>query len=188
MYIYNIIFLHKSIILSDNLPAFGPSHLYFYECFNNQIYFGKLLISIETEIIDDKLLNQIIPKQDILHQLNEFDYWATENFRVNLMLINMDCLLMQVDYIKIYLNCEDIFSNQIEIQAKDYSDNAKVKYVKFISNTRPMVALTIKLPDNRLKHQIVNILVRIVREMVNNIYIFLKMFKNRFNTSGRDDR
>lgn len=95
---------------------------------------------------------------------------------------------MQVDYIKIYLNCEDIFSNQIEIQAKDYSDNAKVKYVKFISNTRPMVALTIKLPDNRLKHQIVNILVRIVREMVNNIYIFLKMFKNRFNTSGRDDR
>lgn len=129
------------------------------------------MISIDTELIDEKLPNPIIPKQDILYQLNEFDYWATENFRVNLMLINMDCLLMQLDYMKIYLSCEDICSNEIEVEAKDYYGNANVKFVKFASNTRPMVALTIKLPDNRLKHQIVNILVRIVSEMVSLLYI-----------------
>ena len=111
-------------------------------------------------------MNQIISKQEILYQLNEFDYWSTENFRVNLVIINMDCLNLQGNHMKISLNCEDIFSNEIEIEAREYNGNSSVKYARFSSNNRPMVALTIKLPDNRLKNQIINHISRIVNEMV----------------------
>lgn len=126
------------------------------------------MIEIETEVIDEKHFHPLdMKKQPILTHLNEFDFWSTEIFRINFVLINMDFLDVDSNSMRIYLSCEHSFSNEIEIDVKDYSDKFRHrKFVNFHSNVRPLVSVSCKLPDNRLKHQIESCIRKLVAEMV----------------------
>lgn len=151
----------------DNKPFFGPSYIYLYEGTHKNIYFGKLLISIETEDVDEHVVETLTNKQDILMPLNETDYWNEEIFKVNMVLVSMDALSFQQNRMKIYLSCENVFSNTIDLDVQKYSvAKMKLKFVYFESNCRPILSLNIKLPDNRLKFQLMNLVKMLVIEMV----------------------
>lgn len=153
-------------IPQDNKPSFGPTFIYFYEGIHKNLFYGKLLISIDTEEIEEKFASTLQHKQDILKPLNESQYWDEEIFKVNLILVNMDALNVQQDRLKIYLSCENNFSNTFESDMKPYDEKLKLKFVKFDSNVRPILSLTIKLPDNRLKFQVQNLVRMLIHEMV----------------------
>lgn len=124
------------------------------------------MVSIDTEAIDDKVVNSVKRKQDILMPLNESDYWNEEIFKINLILINMDALNFQQNSIKVYLSCENNFSQAIDLDVNEYEGKMKVKFVQFNSNVRPLTTLSVKLPDNRLKLQLKNLIQMLVEEMV----------------------
>lgn len=156
-----------SNLLSDNKPFFGPAYIYFYEGIRKNIFFGKLLISIETEDIDQRVAESLTHKQDILMTVNETDYWKEKVFKVNMVLVSMDAMNIQQSRMKIYLSCENILSNTIDEDVQNYDDvKMKVKFVHFDSNVRPLLTLSIKLPDNRLKLQLINLVQMLVLEMV----------------------
>ena len=98
--------------------------------------------------------------------MNECDYWDDEIFKVNMILINMDALNLQHNRMKIYLSCENNFSNSVDLDTTEFNGAIKLKYVRFNSNVRPTMSLTIKLPDNRLKLQVKNLMSMLVQEMV----------------------
>jgi otoferlin len=155
------------IIISDNKPSFGPTHIHFYEGVHKNLFYGKVLISIETEEIDEKFVSLLQHKQDILMPLNETEYWNDEIFKINMILVNMDALnLQQQNRIKVYLSCENIFSNTVELETKAYDGKMKVKFVQFNSTDRPLLSMSIKLPDNRIKLQMKNLIRMLVHEMV----------------------
>jgi hypothetical protein len=159
-------FENRSILFLGNKPSFGPAHIYFYEGVHKHLFYGKLLISIETEEIDEKFVSTLQQKQDILMPLNETDYWNDEIFKVNLILVNLDALNLQQSRMKLYLSCENNFSNTIELETKEYEGKMKMKFVQFNSNVRPLLSMSVKLPDNRLKHQMKNLIRMLVHEMV----------------------
>lgn len=127
-------------------------------------------MSISTEGLDDNIVGRIQPKQDILMSLNETDYWNEEIFKVNMILINIDALNLQQNHMKMYLTCESNFSNSIDLDVKEYGGKMKVKFVEFKSNVRPIMTLSIKLPDNRLKYQVKNLIQMLVAEMVKSFF------------------
>jgi hypothetical protein len=105
-------------------------------------------------------------KQPIRNSLNEVDYWSTEIFCINFVLMNMDYLSMESNQMKIYLSCENKFSNEIEIDVKEYQDQStKRKFVSFNSNVRPLLSVSVKLPDYRMKHQLENCIRKLTDEM-----------------------
>lgn len=161
--------IHGNIFhfFTDNKPSFGPTHIHFYEGIHKNIFYGKLLISIETEEIDEKFVSALQQKQDILMPLNESDYWNEEVFKTNMILVNLDALSLQQNRVKVYLSCESNFSNTIELETKEYDTKMKVKFVQFNSGIRPLLSMSLKLPDNRIKHQIENLVRMLVQEMVN---------------------
>lgn len=151
----------------DNKPAFGPNFVYFYEGIHKNLFYGKLLISIETEEIDEKIVSPMKSRNDILMPTNESEYWDEEVFKINMILINVDGVNIQQHHrIKVYLSCEYNFSNSIDLDLVDYDKQMKVKFVRFSSNVRPLMSLSIKLPDNRLKLQVKNLISMLVQEMV----------------------
>lgn len=119
----------KCIAFADNKPSFGPSHIYFYEGFHQNAYFGKLLLSIETEDIDDRVIGPFRPKEDIVMPLNTTEYWDEEVFKVNVVIVNGDALNVTKGHFKVYLACENTYSNSIELETKDYDGNVKLKFV-----------------------------------------------------------
>lgn len=134
---------------------------------HKNLFYGKVLLSIETEEIEDKFVSLLQHKQDILMPLNETEYWNDEIFKINMVLVNMDALnLQQQNRMKIYLSCETNFSNTVELETKAYDGKMKVKFVQFNSNDRPLLSLSIKLPDNRIKVQMKNLIRMLVHEMV----------------------
>lgn len=103
--------------------------------------------------------------------LNETDYWNEEIFKVNMVLVSMDAMSMQQNKMKIYLSCENIFSNTIDVDVQNYDNvKLKLKFVHFSSNVRPLMSLNIKLPDNRLKLQMINLVQMLVEEMVRKAF------------------
>lgn len=112
----------------------------------------------------------MIPKQDIIIPLNEFDYWTEEVFCVNLIITNTDFLHTSQNNVKTYLSCENVYSNVIDLELEEYSGKSKQKFVKMNSNVRSLMSLLIKLPDNRLKHQIGNLFQEIVEKIVSIIF------------------
>lgn len=113
----------------DSKPAFGPAHIYFYEGVHSNLYFGKLLISIETEDIDDKIISNFQPKRDILTPFNETEFWDEEIFKINFILVGFDAVNYFQNRVKVYLNCESVFSNTIELDLKDYEGKLKLKFL-----------------------------------------------------------
>lgn len=163
--------LLETQIFPDNKPFFGPAYIHFYEGIHKNIFFGKLSISIETEDIDQRVFETLTHKQDILMPLNETDYWNEEIFKVNMVLVSMDAMSMQQNKMKIYLSCENIFSNTIDVDVQNYDNvKLKLKFVHFSSNVRPLMSLNIKLPDNRLKLQMINLVQMLVEEMVRKAF------------------
>jgi hypothetical protein len=148
------------------MPSFGPSFLNFYDGPLKNVYFGKLLLSIETEEISDKLVSSPQPKQDILMPVNESDYWVEEIFKINLVLVSLDALDLQQSRFKVYMTCENLSSNTVDFEAKEYDGKLKLKFVQFDSNVRPILSLNIKLPDNRIKYQMRNLIQMLVDKMV----------------------
>lgn len=126
-------------------------------------------MSIETEVIDPSLVNPMLSKQSILTPINEFDYWIEEVFCVNMIMMSTEFLQTSLNNIKIFLSCENIYSNIVDLELEEYSGKSKLKFAKFNSNVRPLMSLLIKLPDNRLKHQIGNLFQDIVEEIVSMI-------------------
>lgn len=133
-------------------------------------------MSIETEVIDQSLISSMLSKQNILMPMNEFDYWTEEVFCVNMIMMNMEFLQTTQNHIKIFLSCENIFSNVIDLELEEYSGKSKLKFAKYNSNVRPLMSLLIKLPDNRLKHQIGNLFQDIVEEIVSIILQKIQVF------------
>lgn len=126
--------------------------------------------------MDEKIM-PLKTKQDILMTANECDFWDEEIFKVNMILINMDALNFQQNRMKIYLSCECKFSNSIELEAIEYDGKMKMKFVQFNSNVRPLMSLSIKLPDNRLKLQLKNLIKMLVHEMVKACIYFSQSFR-----------
>lgn len=106
--------------------------------------------------------------------LNEADFWETEVFHINLILINGDAISANHNRIKISMSCENNFTNSIDVDLKEYQDCEKLKlrFVNFNSSTRPLLSLCVKLPDTRLKNQANNLLKMLTREMVRKNYKF----------------
>lgn len=127
-------------------------------------------MSIETEVIDPSLINPMLSKQTILTPINVSDYWTEEVFCVNMIMMSTDFLNTSLNNVKIFLSCENIYSNVIDLELEEYSGKSKLKFAKFTSNVRPLMSLLIKLPDNRLKHQIGNLFQDIVEEIVSILY------------------
>ena len=130
-------------------------------------------MSIETEVIDQSLINPLLSKQNILTPMNEYDYWTEEVFCVNMIMMNMEFLQTTQNHLKIFLSCESTFSNVIDLELEEYSGKSKIKFAKFASNFR---SLLIKLPDNRLKHQIGNLFQDIIDEIVSVILRTIQVF------------
>lgn len=171
----------RNITFLDNKPSFGPTYINFYEGIHKNLYYGKLLVSMETEEVDDKVFNTLQQKQDILMPFNESDYWNEEVFRINMILVNIDALNLQQNRMKTYLSCENNFSNSIDLNVNEYEGKMKVKFVYFNSNVRPLMTLNVKLPDNRLKLQVKNLVEMLVNEMVKDFKKFsrvLRAFQN----------
>lgn len=138
-------------------------------------------MSIETEVIDQSLISSMLSKQNILMPMNEFDYWTEEVFCVYMIIMNMEFLQTTQNHLKIFLSCENIFSNVIDLELEEYSGKSKLKFAKYNSNIRPLMSLLIKLPDNRLKHQIGNLFQEIVEEIVSIILRKIQAFNQRFH-------
>lgn len=167
------------ILILDNHPAFGPSNIVFYEGINKNVFFGKILISIETEEIDQNVAPTSQRKQDIIMPLNESDYWNDEIFKINLVLINGDAISSQTNHLRVSMGCENNFTGSVDLDLKEYDNMEKLKlrYIHFPTNQRPLLSLSVKLPDNRLKNQANNLLKMLTREMVN---FSLKQFMYNF--------
>lgn len=132
---------------------------------HKNLYYGKLLLCIATEEIDEKFV-ALQQKQDIVLPLNTSDYWSEENFKINMIIINADALNLHQTSLKLNFSCGSIFSNSANLEMKAYEGKLKVKYVEFESNVRSVVSLGIKLPDHRLKFQVANLVMMLVQEMV----------------------
>lgn len=158
--------MKKFFYVADNKPSFGPSHIYFYEGIQKNLFYGNLLISVDTEEIEEKFVNARLQKQDILMPLNETDYWNEEIFKINMILVDLDSLNFHQNRLKVYLSCERNFSNTIELHTKEYDGKMKLKFVQFNSSIRPLLSMSVKLPDNRIKHQVKNLIKMLVHEMV----------------------
>lgn len=98
--------------------------------------------------------------------LNESEYWNDEIFKIHMVLVSLDALNLQQNHEKLYLSCEDNFSNSLDLNMKEYSEKLKVKYVEFASNVRPLMTMSVKLADHRLKFQMKNLVEMLVQEMV----------------------
>lgn len=153
----------------DNKPSFGPSNIYFYDGALKNLFYGKVLLSIETEEIDENFVATLPKKQDILMPLNTSEYWNEEIFRVNMILVGADALNVEHSGLKLSLACENVFSNSVNLSLKSYGGNLKAKFGHFESNERPVLSLSIKLPDHRLKYQVTNILEILVHDMVRRL-------------------
>lgn len=142
-----------------------------------------MLVSIETEEIEEKIAASVMNKQGILMPMNESDYWDEEIFKVNMILINLDALKLQQNRVRIYLSCEYNLSNFIDLDVNEYDEKMKMKFVQFNSNVRPLMTLSIKLPDNRLKLQVKNLVAMLVQEMVKAYFSqsFQENFKRGFS-------
>lgn len=106
-------------------------------------------------------------KEDIIMPVNESEFWNEEIFKVNMIILNVESFSTLQNSIRAQLCCEEITSNVIDIDLKDYEHNRiKLKYSAFSSNDRPLLSMNIKLPDNRLKNQPLNLLQMLLREMV----------------------
>lgn len=163
----NCVLKYLLLNLLANKPAFGPGFIYFYEGIHKNLYFGKLLVSIMTEEIDGKVVHVPQRKQDILMPTNDFDYWNDEIFRINMIVVNVDALNLPQKHMKIFLSCEGNFSSNIDLEVASYNDGKmKLKFVDFNSNVRPLMSLSVKIPDNRLKQQIKNLTQMLIHEMV----------------------
>jgi hypothetical protein len=171
------IFYQKKELFKDNKPAFGPTHISFYEGINRNQFYGKLLISLETEDVDEKIACPLRYKQDIIMPINENEYWNEEIFKVNMIIVSGDALNIPHSNIKLELCCTDVSSNSINLDLQEYDGKLKLKYIAFSSSIRPLLSLSVKLPDNRLKNQGNNLIKMLIREMVREllIHIFLKI-------------
>lgn len=131
------------------------------------------MLSIETEEIAKGVAPNINKKEEIIMPLNEADFWDSEVFHINLILINGDAINASYNRIKISMSCEDNFTNSHDLELKEYSECEKLKlrFVYFNSTVRPLITLTVKLPDTRLKNQANNLLKMMAREMVRNLKI-----------------
>ncbi|XP_070501536.1 otoferlin [Chironomus tepperi] len=165
-------------------PAFGPSHVTFYEGEHKNSYYGKLLISIETHDIDEKMtVSSLNNKEDIIMPVNESEFWNDEIFKVNMIILNVESFTASYSNIRAQLCCEEITSNPIDIDLKDYGHKRiKLRFSEFNSNDRPLLSMSIKLPDNRLKNQAINLLRMLLREMESHIRNF-KLFEARYYDS-----
>lgn len=157
-----------SFLFLDLKPFFGPTYLNFYDGVHKHIFYGKILLSIETEEINEKLTSMAQQKQDILMPINESDYWNEEIFKINMVLISLDSLNSQQSKMKAYLSCKGDFSNTFDIEAKEYGGKVKLKFVQFEANIRPLLTMLVKLPDHRTKNQMKNLVQMLVDEMVKN--------------------
>lgn len=165
-FIHSKQFIQLDDLFLDNKPSFGPSHIYFYEGLHKNLYYGKLLLCIATEEIDEKYVSDFQQKQDIVLPLNTSDYWNEENFKINMIIINADALNLQQTNLKLNLSCGSIFSNSTNLEMKAYDAKLKVKFVEFESNLRSVLTLGIKLPDHRLNFQVTNLVKMLIYEMV----------------------
>lgn len=150
------------------------------------LFYGKVLLSIETEEIDENFVATLPKKQDILMPLNTSEYWNEEIFRVNMILVGADAINVQhsASGLKLSLACENVFSNSINLNLKSYGGNLKAKFGHFESNERPVLSLSIKLPDHRLKYQVTNILEILVQDMVRRL-IHMKIHLIAFHCRER---
>lgn len=124
------------------------------------------MVSIETKEIGEKLKSSPFDKRDIPMSLNDSDYWEETSFTIKLVLINADALCLQKDHMGVYLNCESNFSTTVDLKANEYQGNLNAKFLHFDSNVRPVLTVNVKLPDNRLKFQMTNLIQRLIDEMV----------------------
>lgn len=173
------------LCITDNKPEFGPSFLSFYEGTQRNLYCGKCLVSITTENVDEKVKSLMNLKQDILLPLNETDFWDYEIFRINMILLSADAITMQPNSIKIYLTCEGIFSNEIDLDVREYDDKMKIKFVHFSSSMRPLMSFNIRLPDTRLKNQMRNLMKMVIDEMVSEETFFIRRESKVSSFSGK---
>ena len=135
---------------------------------HNNSFYGKLLISIETHDVDEKMtLSSLNNKEDIIMPVNESEFWNNEIFKINMIIVNVESFSASYSSIRAQLCCEEISSNSVDIDLKDYRHKQiKLRHSTFNSNERPLLSMSIKLPDNRLKNQAINLLRMLLREMV----------------------
>lgn len=153
----------------------------FYEGEEKNSYYGKLLISIETHDVDEKMtVSALHKKEDIIMPVNESEFWNEEIFKVNMIIVNAESFNGAYSSIRAQLCCEEMSSNSVDIDFKDYGHKKiKLRYSAFNSDDRPLLSLSIKLPDNRLKNQAVNLLRMLLREMVRAFEILISViFEN----------
>lgn len=122
------------------------------------------------EDVDEKVSIPLQRKQDIIMPLNESEHWDDEIFKINMIIVNIDAISIPHNQMKIFLSCENINSNDVTLDLKEYEGKTKLKFVSFNSNMRPLMTMSIKLPDNRLKNQSNNLLKMLTREMVSKLF------------------
>lgn len=149
-------------------PAYGPIHIVFYENEHRNSFYGKLLISIETRDIDEHLtIKSLNAKEEIIMPVNVSEYWDEEVFTVYMTIVNFEAVQTFYKSIKVQLSCDSVTSNSAEIFLNNYHcKKLNLKHSEFPASDRPVLTLSIKLPDNRLRNQAQNLMRMLYREMV----------------------
>ncbi|CRK86165.1 CLUMA_CG000233, isoform A [Clunio marinus] len=146
------------------LPSFGPSHICFYDK-SQQFFHGKLLISIATDKFPVKP-TQTIPL------INESEFWDEESFEMRTIIVRADLLNHLGSHFEISLRCEHQTSNTIDLNVKTYDIDTKLKFVDFATNSRPIMTLSIKLPNSFKKYHLRFGIKKLVRQMARNMEYF----------------
>jgi hypothetical protein len=145
---------------SDNKPAFGPDFIYFYEGHNNNVFVGKILISLRTQNGSKHSTKSLSPPS------NEPVTCTMESFMINMVLVIADAVNTRENQLQFYLSCEGIPSNTIEVDLKVYEKHMGLKFVNFTSNVRPCLSMSIKLSDHRSRFEMINLIRQLTEKMV----------------------
>lgn len=75
----------------------------FYHNDNHCQYIGQVLVSVGCEYVNDTIIQNIsyVP----IPPLNEDNYWSTQTFTINFVLLEVNCMPIHADKINIHLSC-----------------------------------------------------------------------------------
>lgn len=175
--------IHFSDILlkpDKNFPSLGPTYLHFYDMNNKNLYFGRILMQLETisNFQEGSDLTRKFQLNDI-KSLSENDFWSMENFNIYLCILEVDCLSTKSSKIKIQFSCGEFISDEIELSTIQYP-NSRLKFGKFDSTGRPFVLLKTRFPDFRLKLEMEMLLENFYKNLENKLSNFkIVQLKNR---------
>lgn len=88
-------------------PTLGPIYLHFYLKEEPYRYFGRLLISVESETAHAMVMQTLTPS--LMSPLNEDNYWSTPTFNLNFVLLEMNCLPIRIEKIIMHISCGGTF-------------------------------------------------------------------------------